>query len=132
MTTPISSSQISQGYTLNLTADNSCTYTQSSACIASSNTSSSKIINPVRSARLTTKGKKGLSYGRVEVTMKAPKGDWLWARVKLLPEENAYGEWPRSGEIGVAQVRGNDVLYEDGGRDTMTSMLHWGMPDHRC
>lgn len=38
----------------------------------------SVIINPVRSARLTTQKSFSFKYGRVEVIAKVPQGDWLW------------------------------------------------------
>ena len=43
-----------------------------------------------------------------------------------MPEESKYGEWPKSGEIDIAEARGNDMHYPLGGRDTYTSTLHWG------
>lgn len=36
------------------------------------------IVNPVRSARLTTEKSFSFKYGRVEVIAKIPQGDWLW------------------------------------------------------
>lgn len=36
------------------------------------------IINPIRSARLTTAKSFSFKYGRIEVIAKAPQGDWLW------------------------------------------------------
>lgn len=36
------------------------------------------IINPVRSARLTTEKSFSFKYGRIEVIAKVPQGDWLW------------------------------------------------------
>lgn len=42
------------------------------------------IINPVRSARLTTEKSFSFKYGRVEVIAKVPQGDWLW------PGKNYY------------------------------------------
>lgn len=45
-----------------------------------------------------------------------------------MPEADKYGEWPRSGEIDIAEVRGNDWRYPQGGNDVFTSVLHWG-PD---
>jgi beta-glucanase (GH16 family) len=43
-----------------------------------SNATLGTIIPPVRSARMTTKGKKSIKYGRVEIVAKMAKGDWLW------------------------------------------------------
>jgi beta-glucanase (GH16 family) len=43
-----------------------------------------------------------------------------------MPENEVYGVWPRSGEIDIAEARGNAAGYPDGGRDIYTSTLHWG------
>ena len=45
------------------------------------------------------------SYGRVEVEAKLPRGDWLWPAIWLLPNDQAYGLWPASGEVRVHAVR---------------------------
>lgn len=66
--TDITPEQILNGYTLNLTTDGICTSTDPlNSCSVYSNSTSGSIINPVRSARLTTKGKRKIKYGRVEV-----------------------------------------------------------------
>ena len=48
----------------------------------------------------------------------------------MYPQNSAYGIWPRSGEIDLAESRGNSYNYsidgQPGGRDVMTSTLHWG------
>jgi beta-glucanase (GH16 family) len=44
----------------------------------------------------------------------------------MMPESSEYGVWPRSGEIDIAESRGNDVEYAAGGRDVYTTALHWG------
>lgn len=43
-----------------------------------------------------------------------------------MPTDSVYGEWPRSGEIDIAEMKGNAIGYENGGRDTIASTLHWG------
>lgn len=80
-TTNITTQQIYNGYTLNLTADGTCTSPDVSQCVRYSNSTAGTIINPVRSARLTTAGKVSIKYGRVEVVAKMPKGDWLWPSI---------------------------------------------------
>jgi beta-glucanase (GH16 family) len=45
----------------------------------------------------------------------------------MYPEQETFGAWPRSGEIDIAQVRGNDPANYDSGRDTVSSALHWGL-----
>lgn len=44
-----------------------------------------------------------------------------------MPEDSVYGQWPRSGEIDIAEFRGNPYKYPEG-RDFVSSTLHWG-PD---
>lgn len=46
-----------------------------------------------------------------------------------MPEDSVYGDWPRSGEIDIAEFRGNQWQYPEG-RDFVSSTLHWG-PDYQ-
>lgn len=97
-TTEITDQQILNGYTLNLTksgGDGTCTSDDYKQCSVKSNETTGEIIPPVRSARLSTKGKKFIKYGRVEVVAKMPAGDWLWPAVwydvqlpRLFPTSN--------------------------------------------
>jgi beta-glucanase (GH16 family) len=80
-TTSITNDQLYSGYTLNLTQDGSCTDTSKSACVVVADPKTGKMVPPIRSARLTTKGTKTLKYGRVEVVAKLPQGDWLWPAI---------------------------------------------------
>jgi len=82
--------------------------------------------HPVRSARLITKNTVTLNYGKVEVKAKFPTGDWLWPSISLLPVNNTYGEWPRSGQIDILTGRGNNNTYPNRGVDYAQSSLHWG------
>jgi beta-glucanase (GH16 family) len=87
--TGITEEQLLNGYTLNITSsdggDGSCTSKDVKSCGVRSNATLGTIIPPVRSARLTTKGKKSIKYGRIEIVAKMAKGDWLWpALCKLL------------------------------------------------
>jgi Glycosyl hydrolases family 16 len=47
------------------------------------------------------------TLSRLEVEAKLPRGDWIWPAVWLLPEDDAYGRWPASGEIDMLESRGN-------------------------
>lgn len=53
------------------------------------------------SARLVMK--KGFKYGRLEVRAKLPIARGLWPAIWLLPDENHYGSWPKSGEIDLME-----------------------------
>lgn len=44
----------------------------------------------------------------------------------MMPVNETYGDWPASGEIDIAESRGNDVDYSAGGRDIVSSAIHWG------
>lgn len=132
--TDITPAQLNDNFVLNLTTAGTCTSVsgQINDCSIRSNVTSGAIINPVRSARLNTQGHKTLTYGRVEVVAKAPEGDWLWPAIWMMPEPQgphgvgAYGPWPASGEIDIAEWRGNAGSGYPDGRDSVGSTLHWG------
>jgi beta-glucanase (GH16 family) len=121
---------INNGYTLNLTQDGTCTSNNVSQCVAVSNTSKLTVINPVMSARLITKNTVSIKYGKVEVKAKFPTGDWLWPSIFMLPVNETYGKWPRSGEIDLVTGRGNNASYPTRGVDYAQSSLHWGKSSH--
>ncbi|KHN95758.1 Concanavalin A-like lectin/glucanase [Metarhizium album ARSEF 1941] len=151
-TTPITNADLFANYTLDLTKDGSCTSNNANAsCIITSDPQKGTMIPPIRSARLSTKGKKSIRYGRVEVVARLPKGDWIWPaicmsfrlsvsprnphltkgnlpsrRQGMMPEGSTYGDWPRSGEIDIMESRGNARSYPEGGRNYYYSTLHWG------
>lgn len=55
------------------------------------------------SARLVSKNKGDWKYGRIEVRAKLPKGRGLWPAIWMLPTNQKYGSWPRSGEIDIME-----------------------------
>lgn len=79
--TPITNNDLFANYTLDLTKDGSCTSTANTSCITTSDPKKGAMIPPIRSARLSTKGKKSIRYGRVEVVAKLPRGDWIWPAI---------------------------------------------------
>ncbi|KAH7103335.1 concanavalin A-like lectin/glucanase [Auriculariales sp. MPI-PUGE-AT-0066] len=112
------------GYNLTLS---DCTANNATECNRYSNETANTVINPVRSARLTTKTSKSIKYGRVEVKARMPRGDWLWPAIWMMPVSDFYGPWPRSGEIDIIEARGNDPdAYKGMGSDYLTSTVHWG------
>ncbi|KAI9457220.1 glycoside hydrolase family 16 protein [Lactarius psammicola] len=113
---------IHNGYTFNLTG---CTNSNLTACGAVSNITTGAVINPVMSARITTKGKRSIRYGRVEVRAKLPRG-CLWPAIWMLPENNTYGPWPLSGEIDLMESRGNGPDYPAQGVNYVRGSLNWG------
>lgn len=60
------------------------------------------------SARLVTKNKGFWKYGYIEVKAKLPEGLGTWPAIWMLPEENTFGGWPKSGEIDIMEHVGFD------------------------
>ncbi|NQX49177.1 glycoside hydrolase family 16 protein [Paenibacillus tritici] len=58
------------------------------------------------SARLDTKNHFAYCYGRLVVRAKLPVGQGLWPAIWLLPQDQAYGPWPASGEIDILEAKG--------------------------
>lgn len=111
---------------INLTANGSCTSTVLTNCVSVTNRTTGTIVQPVRSGRINTKVGATIKYGRVEVEATLPTGDWLWPAIWMLPVNDTYGVWPQSGEIDIAESRGNNHTYVTGGNNIISSTLHWG------
>lgn len=60
------------------------------------------------SARLVTKNKVDMLYGRLEVRAKLPSGRGTWPAIWMLPTDFHYGGWPKSGEIDIMEHVGYD------------------------
>lgn len=65
------------------------------------------------SARLKTRKRDGTplfrkTYGKFEFRAKLPTGQGVWPGLWMLPQEEKYGGWPRSGEIDVMEARGQE------------------------
>jgi len=102
-----------------------CTSNQFYGCERNAG-ASGNYINPIMSARVRTAESFSFKYGRVEVKAQLPKGDWIWPAIWMLPTDQAYGQWPASGEIDIMESRGNAPGCSAGGSDTFASTLHWG------
>jgi len=62
------------------------------------------------SARLVTKGKKDMKYGRLEIKAKIPAGLGSWPALWMLASQTTYGStfWPDQGEIDIMEHVGYD------------------------
>jgi beta-glucanase (GH16 family) len=62
------------------------------------------------SARLVTKGKKDMKYGRLEIKAKIPAGLGSWPALWMLASQTTYGTtfWPDQGEIDIMEHVGYD------------------------
>lgn len=106
--------------------DDKCTRREFHGC---NRKGSNGLINPIRSASIETINSFAFKYGTVEVRAKMSAGDWLASSITLLPKREKYGKWPKSGEIDMAETRGNRKLFEGEqniGVDTVGFTLHFG------
>lgn len=91
-----------------------------------------KASKPFSSARMVTRGKAAWKYGRIEVRAKLPQGQGTWPAIWMLPEDNVYGGWARSGEIDILEAVNlgvecpADKGCEEGGENTILGTLHFG------
>jgi beta-glucanase (GH16 family) len=60
------------------------------------------------SSRMVSKTPADMLYGRVEVKAKLPSGKGTWPAIWMLPNDYAYGNWPKSGEIDIMEMVGYD------------------------
>ncbi|KAF5364853.1 hypothetical protein D9757_012749 [Collybiopsis confluens] len=96
------------------------------ACSATSNTTSGTVVNPVQSARISTLinakqgGNRSVRYGRLRFGRRCLLALWM------LPMNNTYGSWPRSGEIDIVGSRGNGLEYTAHGANYVQGALNWG------
>ncbi|QMS84684.1 glycoside hydrolase family 16 protein [Candidatus Xianfuyuplasma coldseepsis] len=61
---------------------------------------------PYTSSKLVTKDRFAQTYGRFEARIKLPLGNGLWPAFWMMPEDNVYGGWARSGEIDIMEAKG--------------------------
>lgn len=59
--------------------------------------------NEYTSARMHTRGLFDFQYGRLEFRARLPRTSGLWPALWMLPSDNVYGRWPKSGEIDVME-----------------------------
>jgi beta-glucanase (GH16 family) len=60
------------------------------------------------SARLVSRSKGDFKYGRFEFRARLPQGRGTWPALWMMPAQDAYGSWPRSGEIDIMEQVGHE------------------------
>lgn len=79
------------------------------------------------SARLNTKGKADFKYGRFEMRAKLPSGQGSWPAFWMLPTDEEYGGWPKSGEIDIVEAVNLKVADDEGNVESYVhGTLHYG------
>lgn len=82
---------------------------------------------PFTSARINSKGKADFKYGRFEIKAKLPSGQGAWPAFWMLPSEQVYGTWPKSGEIDIMESVNLKVPLKNGKiENTVHGTLHYG------
>ena len=82
---------------------------------------------PYTSARMITRYKADFKYGRVEMRAKVPAGQGSWPAFWMMPTDEEYGEWPRSGEIDIFEAVNLGVTDAEGNVESnVHGTLHYG------
>lgn len=87
------------------------------------------VLKPIKNAdgtytsgRVNTQGKHDFTYGYYEASIKMPAGKGFLPAFWMMPtDENIYGQWPRCGEIDIAEVLGDATKQAYG-------TIHYGNP----
>ena len=56
------------------------------------------------SARIHTRDRVAVRYGRIEARMKLPLGQGIWPAFWLMPQTDTYGTWAASGELDIMEA----------------------------
>jgi len=82
---------------------------------------------PYTSARMITRYKADFKYGRIEISAKLPSGQGSWPAFWMMPTDEEYGGWPRSGEIDILEAVNLKTVDEEGVVESNThGTLHYG------
>ena len=73
------------------------------------------------SGRIRSINKGDWTYGRFEARIKLPAGKGLWPAFWMLPTDQVYGGWPRSGEIDIMEFVAAET-------DRVLGTVHYGDP----
>ncbi len=82
---------------------------------------------PYTSARLNTKYQGDFKYGRFEMRAKLPSGQGAWPAFWMLPTDEVYGGWPKSGEIDIMEAVNLKTVNAEGVAEAnVHGTLHYG------
>lgn len=82
---------------------------------------------PYTSARLNTRYQGDWKYGRIEVRAKAPSGQGSWPAIWMMPTDEVYGGWPKSGEIDIFEAVNLKTVDAEGNVEAKVyGTLHYG------
>lgn len=82
---------------------------------------------PYTSARLNTKYKGDFTYGRIEMRAKMPYGQGTWPAFWMMPTDEVYGGWPKSGEVDIVEAVNLKAADAEGNPEAhVYGTLHYG------
>lgn len=82
---------------------------------------------PYTSARINSRNKGDFKYGRIEVRARMPRGQGSWPAAWMMPTDEVFGGWPKSGEIDIVEAVNLGTQTEDGNVETRVyGTLHYG------
>jgi len=82
---------------------------------------------PYTSARIISKNKADFKYGRFEIKAKMPFGQGSFPAFWMLPTDDTYGGWPKSGEIDILETINLKTVNDDGVvENNVHGTLHYG------
>jgi beta-glucanase (GH16 family) len=88
---------------------------------------------PYTSSQISSRNRGHWKYGRFDIRAKLPYGQGMWPAIWMMPNNPAYGGWPRSGEIDIMENLGHDtrLLYSTLHHSSNNQMLHgtWTAPE---
>jgi beta-glucanase (GH16 family) len=61
------------------------------------------------SSRIITRGKRSFKFGRIDIRAILPKGKGIWPAMWMMPQNDVFGGWPRSGEIDLMELVGHEA-----------------------
>jgi beta-glucanase (GH16 family) len=71
------------------------------------------------SARMTTKGKRFFTFGRIDIRAKLPVAKGMWSALWMLGENISTVNWPSCGEIDIMELVGSNP-------NRISGTAHWG------
>jgi len=82
---------------------------------------------PYTSARIISKNKADFKYGRFEIKAKMPFGQGSFPAFWMLPTDETYGGWPKSGEIDILETINLKTVNDEGVvENNIHGTLHYG------
>ncbi|GAA6204051.1 hypothetical protein NBRC116600_08480 [Thalassotalea sp. SU-HH00458] len=82
---------------------------------------------PYTSARMISKNKADFKYGRFEIKAKMPYGQGSFPAFWMMPTDEVYGGWPKSGEIDILETVNLKTVNDEGVEENnVHGTLHYG------